>query len=801
MKLPAITVLSIVLTFFSTLSTAQTADGDGVTEADSEFMEEIYVTARKREESLLDVPLAISSFSANELDRSGAVSLEDVTRYAPGVDFQNQAVAIPGRYNSAVRFRGMSTNLSQPAPQIGTVFLDGIWVSGSVFGLGFEDIERVEVIRGPQSALFGRSTFGGAINYVTRTPGDEYRGRVSAEIAEFGSHDVSVSHEGPLWSDSVFYRVTARGYGTDGQYTATTDGGKLGQEETTSLSATIYATPSDRLDIKFRMAFSEDNDGAPDGFMLGGPLSRRGLGPDIHNCFATGGLDPNTAARDFVCGQIPVFDADFITDNNTTLDPGLLDLLVFTNPTAPGEGAVPIQNQVGLKRITRRMSLQLNYELSDSMTFSSNTGYNEKEANWIRESDSTGFSHAWQRDPQVHEDFTQEFRITSDNGGALTWLAAVNYFTSSYLTSGSGGAVAVDPSCELIGFLSCKFAFNDAFAKETSDAFGVFASLSYEISETFGVDLEGRYQTDEVGLDTSTQSFKNKTSTFLPRIIGRYTPNDDTSFYATYSEGNIPGLFNVVLAVRSEAEIAQIEAQCNCTVEVEEESLKNFELGWKQRMLADRLMLSTAVYTMTWENQKNLQNVAFIRDDGVEFAQNVIGSVGKTDLWGIELEGQFELSDSLYGNFSLNWAKSEYQTYNCAVGLIVKNDQDCSGNSSPRYPEWSASLSATYHRPLRGAWEWYVRPDVFYQDKQFTDETNLAWIAGYTLVNLRGGFSRDDMRLELFVTNLFDDDNYRSAATRNDFSGIDLLANLRNQAIFLTPPEKRTIGFKVVYDF
>ena len=106
------------------------------------------------------------------------------------------------------------------------------------------------------------------------------------------------------------------------------------------------------------------------------------------------------------------------------------------------------------------------------------------------------------------------------------------------------------------------------------------------------VDLEGRYQTDEVGLDTSTQSFKNKTSTFLPRIIGRYTPNDDTSFYATYSEGNIPGLFNVVLAVRSEAEIAQIEAQCNCTVEVEEESLKNFELGWKQRMLADRLMLS-----------------------------------------------------------------------------------------------------------------------------------------------------------------------------------------------------------------
>ncbi len=764
-------------------------------------LEEIIVTARKRDESLMDAPLAIASFNSASLDKMGAGSLEDLTLFAAGVQFQNQAVAIPGRYNSATRFRGMSTNLSQPSQQIGTVFVDGIWVSGSVFGLGFDDVERVEIIRGPQSALFGRSTFGGAINYVTRTPSPEHKGRASAEIGDYGTYDVSLGHEGALWSDNVLYRVSARGFGTDGQYTATSDGGPLGREETKSIAGTIYATPSDRLQVKVRLSYSEDNDGAPDGFMLGGPLSRRGMGPDIYNCFASGGLNAMTANRDFHCGEVPMVNVDTYTDSNTTLDPGLAGLLVFTNPTAPPESDIPTQNSVGLRRDTTRINFQIDYEFENGMSFSSSTGFNQIEANWIRDSDSTGFSNAWQRDPQVHEDFTQEFRLESAADQKLTWLVGVNYFTSEYLTSGSGGAVAVDPNGETTGILSGPVAFNDAFAEETGDALGIFGSVGFQLSDNFSIDLEGRFQNDEVGLNTATSTFDNDFSTFLPRLIARYQPSESSTFYGTYSEGNIPGLFNVVLAVRSQNEIDQIQAVCGCTVEVDEETLKNIEFGWKQRLLDGRLLLNTAIYAMKWEDQKNLQNVAFTRDDGTPFAQNVIGSVGETDLFGIEVEGQFAATENLDGAFSLNYAKSEYQTYNCAVGLILTGDQDCAGNSSPRYPEWSGSLTATYHTAVGDDWEWFVRPDVLYQGKQYTDETNLAYISSYTLVNLRTGFERDNLRLELYVRNLFDDDNYRSAATRNDFSGADLLANLQNQALFITPAEKRTIGFKAVVEF
>ena len=768
----------------------------------SQELEEVVVTARKRAESLLDAPLAIATFGADELDRMGAGDLEDLALMSAGVQFQNQAVAIPGRYNSAVRFRGMATNLSQPSQQIGTVFVDGIWVSGSVFGIGFDDIERVEVIRGPQSAIFGRSTFGGAVNYITRTPGAEYQGRISAEVAEFGTYDASISHEGPIIEDKLFYRLAVRGYGTEGQYDSTDDGGELGRERTRTLAASLYATPTENFDLKARFNFSQDNDGPPDGMMLGGPLSRRGSGPSIYNCFANGGLNSATASRDFVCGQVPVFDADNLSSSNTDLDPGLADLLVFTAANAPDESAIPDKENVGMKRNTQRLSVQMNYTFDNGMRLTSNTGWNEIRANWIRDSDSTGFSNAWQRDPQVHKDVTQEFRLASSTEGRLSWMVGVNYFWSEYLTSGSGGAVAVDPNGELVGILKGPLAFNDAFAGESGEAVGVFGSLSYQFNDYFTLDFEGRYQRDEVGLATALNDFKETFNTFLPRAILRYQPFAGTTLYATYSEGNIPGVFNVVLAVRSQFEIDQIRAQCGCDVSVDEEELKNYEIGWKQELFGGRLFLSSAFYYMEWENQKNLQNVAFTRDDGTPFTQNVIGSVGETELYGVELEGQFRLGDHLLGLFSVNYAKSEYKRFNCAVGFIVIGNQDCSGRSSPRYPKWSSSFSVTYSHPLgKNDWAWFVRPDVIYQGRQFTDETNLAHISDYALVNLRAGVEKDKLRLEVFARNLFNDDNYRAGATRADFSGLNLLANLQNQAIFLTPPDKRTVGVKAVLEF
>ncbi len=149
-------------------------------------LEEITVTARKTEERLLDAPLSITAFSAADIEKKGFASLEDVARSAPGVQYSQQGGQIPGRYTSAIRFRGMNVNSDSPSLQLGSLFVDGIYVLGGTQSIPYDDVERIEVIKGPQSATYGRSTFGGAINYITRTPSlTEYSGQLNASGANY----------------------------------------------------------------------------------------------------------------------------------------------------------------------------------------------------------------------------------------------------------------------------------------------------------------------------------------------------------------------------------------------------------------------------------------------------------------------------------------------------------------------------------------------------------------------------------------------------------------------------------------
>ena len=133
-------------------------------------LEEITVTARKTEERLLEAPVSITAFSAADIEKKGFVNLEDVAKSAPGVQYSQQGGQIPGRYTSAIRFRGMNVNSDSPSLQLGSLFIDGVYVLGGTQSIPYDDVERIEVIKGPQSATYGRSTFGGAINYNHRLP-------------------------------------------------------------------------------------------------------------------------------------------------------------------------------------------------------------------------------------------------------------------------------------------------------------------------------------------------------------------------------------------------------------------------------------------------------------------------------------------------------------------------------------------------------------------------------------------------------------------------------------------------------
>lgn len=182
------------------------AQGNAQPGADANSLDEVVVTARKREERLQDVPLTITALSAAAIEKSGVDSLFDINALAPGLNYQNAQNRVG---SGRLQMRGLTSGTAGGAKA--SAFLDGVWISGNISDTPFETLERIEVLPGPQSALFGRATFAGAINFVTKDPGKQLEVRAAAEWATQGERQFNAGISGPLVDDrlggllNVFY--------------------------------------------------------------------------------------------------------------------------------------------------------------------------------------------------------------------------------------------------------------------------------------------------------------------------------------------------------------------------------------------------------------------------------------------------------------------------------------------------------------------------------------------------------------------------------------------------------------------
>ncbi len=244
------------------LASPTVASGQTVASAESNVSAaEIVVTARKRDERLIDIPVSIQAFTKESIAQAGIDNLQQISDRTPGLNFQNLGNSQPGRYNSTVRFRGMDVNISTPSNQTGAFLVDGVLVLGGAQSVGFGDIERIEVIKGPQAAYFGRGTFGGAVNLVTRDPSDDLSGQLAGEYSpNFDSYNLSAAIEGGL-APGISARVSASRVRKGAMFTAN-DGGALGAERTDMVNATVLLKPTETIRIKARATFGWDDEGA-----------------------------------------------------------------------------------------------------------------------------------------------------------------------------------------------------------------------------------------------------------------------------------------------------------------------------------------------------------------------------------------------------------------------------------------------------------------------------------------------------------------------------------------------------------
>jgi iron complex outermembrane recepter protein len=782
-------VISSLLRFGSESAFAQPAiNGDAATEKASgnETLGEVIVTARRREESALTIPGAITAISGQDLDAENAQSIDDLTAITPGLvrDSTTTGAARADRSFQSLIIRGMTPASGN---NVTSVFVNGVPVAdGNVDGVF--DFDHIEVLKGPQSAYFGRETFAGAINFVTKDPGNDFRGYASALAASDNYYDVKTAFEGPIVPDVISFRLSARYYSREGTWdNGAEPGQQLGGQGTKSGSLQLNIKPLGNLSIKLYGVYWQDNDGpGPTGVIL----------PSQSNCQFQGGP--------YFCGTLPGL-LPGQPSINTAYNAGTAAQLAATgNVLRPN-----FLDHWGLERHAYHSSSSIDYKIpSLGLTLSSLTGRTDDAfgtffplngiASTIPNVFGTGpYAQPYTNWPFIvqsrNSDLSQEFRVASDQTQRLRWLMGTSYLWTSQRTGGAsnyyfGGLTP--PTLQPPG---------------QTTTYGVFYSLAFDVMPDLTLDLDGRYQSDRlVSRLVSSNAIGNEAEyhNFAPRVSLEYRFMKDAMAYFVYSRGINPGIAtDPLLEFRTQADVQRAIA-AGATSSVKPEYVDNYELGVKGRFLDNRLAVAADVYYDIWTHKIVSDDLLLVNPGGAPSYVTFYTNLGKVVLPGIEVEITAKPFENYVVNASGAINASRIEAGQCPSCQLLTGSNNVNGNQLPNYSKYSAQAYGVYTQVIAPLpkFNWYERTEVTYESGQYESYGDYAKSPAATNVNFRLGIRGEQVSIEGFVTNAFNNKAYTSLLNQWNLSN-PAETYAAYDAVYVGLPFLRTYGARVRYDF
>lgn len=772
----------------STLATAL-ALSLGTAPGHAQMLEEVIVTATKRAVGMQDVPIALAVMEGEKMSEQGVRSLTDVAIFMPNVHIAEASAG------DSLFIRGIGSGVNYGFEQSVGTFVDGVYFGrGQASRSAFLDLERVEVLKGSQSTLFGKNTIAGAINITTARPTEEFEASVEATLEpEFDGWSSTITLSGPL-ADNFGARFVYKKEETDGWM----DNTFLGTEEVTRDDSigrlTLAWQPTDTLDLTLKWETGEtDTVGSNELISIATPLATsiyRGVDPN----FTASGLDYDKSDATF--SRVDDF------RRGETFHDSEWEIGTLTAELALGE-----------------------------YTIKSITGYVDYSFENYRDSDYSAIAALARGRDESHEQFTQEFLLTSPVGETFEFLAGVYYqdeelgherFTDVSLSAlfnagatlppvvASGiadgtGVNTFDQDAETwSAFFEGTYHFSDSLRliagirySEDTKEFSKTASVDYLFNVVpaaqagdpqAGRDRLGAIYDTLLNLATphtfidgvavvcpGTPALAlNCTTSAIPtereedHITGditiQYDWDDDTMIYAKWGNGYKAGGFD------EDNGRGNIPAQ-----EYEDEESETFEIGAKMDVWDNRGRFNIAAFTSQYDN---VQVSTF---DGV--AGFVVGNAAESEVQGIEIDGMVALTDELTLNMAFAWLDAEYKSFpdaGCTSiqtaifaagpdGIAGTGDdltpgnctQDLSGQALQFAAEYSGNLGLTYSRQLNNDLELKAGIDVMFTDDYDTaadGDSNLAQDA-FTKVNARIGLMDYDGRwsVALLGKNLTDE--------------------------------------------
>ncbi len=811
-------------------SPAMAADAPAASEEETSSGD-IIVTARKRDERLIDVPISVQAFSEIEIRKSG---IDDLQTLKDRAGFQvppQVSNGTAGRFFGNLIFRGLQANsFGDPRDSSGALFVDGVYVSGGIQSVGTADVARIEVLKGPQNAYFGRSTFGGAVNFITSNPSKDFGVQANMRLTGRGTFDGDLSVEGTVIPEVLTARITAAGRNKVAQYRAA-DGGKLGAEESLSFTSTLYFTPTDNFWIRLRGTYQEDNDSAPSFAFISANAQAQGcIGQTVPGFRQlTGG--PVTLAREYFCktgvpdlkdvlgfvtplttaGATTLVGSNVIS-SNTVLPSYILDVmrtgLLTSGAPALFFAGLPELTHAGLRRDSVRLSGQSGYTFDSGATLSFNAGYNKQDSIAFNDIDKTNVLRGFAGIVGYRsKDLTLDARFTTDPSKSLRLLVGASYFKGTLQISQADTSAFTAPNTVVQGLIT----------NERASVPAVYASVDFDLLPNLTLTAEGRYQEDKVtNFNASGTRFSQKFADFLPRGIISFKPTKNMNIYASYSRGVQParlqggfiGLAALPFATQATAYVQSIFPGIGPFTQIPK--LDAYELGIKQSLMDNRLTYTIAVYQNDWSNAlvtSAIFNPVSCFPVGAAAIANTaacpLGAGGTSNalpndarVRGVELAVDAQVSDFFSVAATVDYKNAKWKNYansgfNGFVGLVTPDVYRGDGNKLGRVPAWSGTLSPTFKGRISDAWGYYVRGDAIYTGKAFDSDINIFKTDAYIRVNLRVGVERDNFTIEAFAMNLLNDKTFDAVANT-----VELAGNFTQRAAAVIPAQKREFGLR-----
>lgn len=723
-------------------SFAQTSSDSGIS-----GLEEVVVTAQKREQRLQDVPMSVTAIGGKQLEQQGIAQFQDLLRSVPGVSF---AGTEPGQSRYAIR--GISTEASSPT--VG-VYLDDISLvsiftnfSGA-FDPAFFDFERVEVLKGPQGTLYGGSAMGGAIKYVTRRPVfDQTTFDTAAGFSTTRGGDPSYEAEGVANIPLIDGKLALRGgvlYRETGGYI---DNVPNGTTQSWTRSATQPPAPFEPVSNSTLSTYSADD------------FNDREL------------LALRLAAKFAATDDIEIIPAVFYQrsdkanpDSYFTNLPDFTTSYRFKQPTVDETGVYSITAAVGL----------------GAVDLTSITAYSTRKIGWDRDYSlfignlvpAFGVLNSYNTSDTTTKTFTQEVRLSSaPNSGRLQWVAGLFYADQRDQLLQTVTTVGID---DAIGLGTDVTYFGDQ--KTDGEQYAAFGDITYSVLPQLDVTVGLRYFEAKAtvngnfdglfnGGPSAVDGKKSKDTGFTPKVSLSYRVTDDNLLYTSASKGfrqGGPNRFNTSSPLCApDFERLGIDRVPDS---YESDSLWTYEVGSKNQLADRTTTLNAAVYYTKWDE---IQQQVNLPTCGFQF----VGNVGAAEVKGAELAIESAVTDWLSLGGTASYTDTEITESAPGVSAQV-------GQPVLDTPEWSGNVYGDLNFNIGTELRASLRAEYQYRDsslRQFDTTAIVSYPDGstaalplttqvqqsYDLVNLNFTIFRDRWQYRAYVNNVLDDAPYIS---------------------------------------